>query len=672
VTFRSDLEGCADLDRLLADTRNGEGGCLILRGRSGAGKTALLEYAVDRAGDVRSVRVRGVASETEFRFAALHQMLAPLLAGLDRIPPPQQHALREVVGLAYGPDPDRFLVGLAVLTLLIDAAGERPLLVVVDDAQWLDHASAEVLAFVARRLHREPIAVVVALRVPARGSAAFAGLPGRYVNQPEGRSATGGLPQPRCAVGCTAGPFVGRFGQTPNLLQVASAESPGTAVRLALPADAAIPSRMDGLRRLGEQVTPIRQPMGSAQRPPSAADAAAPPTADAPVSRLRDGIVVRDTDGYPAAVLILRPVVAALLAEPDGADSELFAMACTAAGELLDDEAQYAVADRWVGAERDGSRPESLLLALTALAQVEVLAGRLVSADSTLAEARLVAGADGRPPATTAIRSAELIVLAWRGRDEQATSAANRPRDGSGPAGPGAVQSALTVLDLASGRYPAALARALDIRRDDPPDHGTRILPDLIEAASRTRNPTAATAALDRLAERAVASGTPLALGLLARSRALLADGTTADGLYREARAYLEQTGQTSQLARTRLLHGEWLRRRRRRRDAREHLVAAADMFEAMGMNAFLQRTRMELRATGERVGRRADDMNNHLTPQEARIAQLVADGLTNPEIATHLFISLSTVEYHLQKVFRKFAVTSRTQLTRALLTANP
>jgi DNA-binding CsgD family transcriptional regulator len=207
------------------------------------------------------------------------------------------------------------------------------------------------------------------------------------------------------------------------------------------------------------------------------------------------------------------------------------------------------------------------------------------------------------------------------------------------------------------------------VLHDDPPDHGTRILPDLIEAAVRAGDRAAATAALDRLAGRAVASGTPLALGLLARSRALVADDTTADGLYQEARAHLEQTGQAPQLARTRLLHGEWLRRRRRHRDAREQLGAAADMFEAMEMDAFLQRARAELQATGGGASRRAGDVTGQLTPQEARIARLVADGLTNREIATQLFISANTVEYHLQKVFRKCTVTSRTQLARAVLT---
>ena len=446
------------------------------------------------------------------------------------------------------------------LERLLAAAGERPVLIVVDGARPIDQGAAEVLAFVARRLRRESMAVV-------------------------------------------------------------AAESSD-------PAD---------------------------DRPP----------AGAPTSGLRQGLRARDIEGYPAAALMLRPAVTAFLAGPPGADSELYAMACIAAGELLDDDARQVIATRWVRAERDRGSPESLLAALTALARAELLGGRLPAAESALAEARRVAVAGAGTSAIAEVRLSELAVLAWRGGEEPAAQAADLL---PGAVATGFFQSALTVLDLARGRYPAALARALEIMHDDRPDHGTHILPDLVEAASRTGDRTVAAAALDRLAERAVAGGTPLALGLLARSRALLAGGRTADGLYGEARAFLERTGQTAQVARTRLLHGEWLRRRRRNRDAREHLTAAADMFEAIEMNAFVQRSQAELRATGARIGRRGGATGNQLTSQEARIAQLVADGLTNREIATQLFISSNTVEYHLHKVFRKFVVTSRTQLARAVL----
>jgi DNA-binding CsgD family transcriptional regulator len=568
VTFRTDLETRAELDRLLAAARKGDGDCLNLRGLARSSQAAVVDHAADAAGDMHLVRVSGTALEIEFRFAALHQMLASFLDGVDRLPPPQRQALRGVVGLAHDPNPDRFLVGLAVLTLMNGAAGDQPLLIVIEDAQWLDRASAEVLAFVARRLRGKPIAMVVAMCGPASGTAPFAAPPGQHLeDQPDAR----------------------------------------------------------------------------------------PAVAVAPVSRPDDRVAVDE----------LRPLVAAALAAAAGADSELLATAYAAAGDLLDDHAQQAVANRWVRAERARCGPQSLPEALSALARVEILAGRLESAEATLVEARQVAAASGRASATAAVRLAELTVRACRGRDEPAGSAASHL--GDDPGAPVA-HAALTVGDLASGRYPAALARALDV----PPDLGMCILPDLIEAAVRTGDRAAAIAALDRFAERALASSTPLALGLLARSRALLADDTTADGLYREARAYLEQTSQTPQLARTRLLHGEWLRRRRRHRDAREHLGAAADMFEAMEMDSFLQRTRVELRATGDRSRRCAGEASDHLTSQEAEIARLVADGLTNRDIATRLFISSNTVEYHLHKVFRKFTVTSRTQLAHAVLTADP
>jgi DNA-binding CsgD family transcriptional regulator len=172
---------------------------------------------------------------------------------------------------------------------------------------------------------------------------------------------------------------------------------------------------------------------------------------------------------------------------------------------------------------------------------------------------------------------------------------------------------------------------------------------------------------LDRLSERALASGTPLALGLLARSRALLSDNQTAEALYRVATEHLQRCTAVPQLARTHLLYGEWLRRQRRRRDAREQLRTAHDMFEAMGMEAFAQRARVELHATGEHVNKRTGGPDDRLTPQEFQVARLVADGSSNREVAARLFLSPNTVEYHLQKVFRKFRVSSRTQLARAL-----
>ena len=169
------------------------------------------------------------------------------------------------------------------------------------------------------------------------------------------------------------------------------------------------------------------------------------------------------------------------------------------------------------------------------------------------------------------------------------------------------------------------------------------------------------------MTESTRASGTPWALGVQARSRALLSDGDCAEPLYREAIDQLEPTRLRVDLARTHLLYGEWLRRQRRRVDARDQLRAAHGLFTDFGMEAFAERARIELEATGERARKRTVDTLDQLTPQEAQIARLAAQGDTNREIAGQLFISPSTVEYHLRKAFRKLDVTSRTQLADRL-----
>src|SRR5207248_6441971 len=167
---------CATLDRLLADARTGRGQVLVLRGEAGIGKTALLEYAREAASAFRIARAAGVESEQVMAYAGLHQLCAPFLDRLDRLPEPQRDALATAFGLSAGARPTRFLIGLAVLTLLADVAEDQPLLCLVDDAQWLDRMSALVLAFVARRLLAERVAVVFALREPG-GEADLAGLP---------------------------------------------------------------------------------------------------------------------------------------------------------------------------------------------------------------------------------------------------------------------------------------------------------------------------------------------------------------------------------------------------------------------------------------------------------------------------------------------------------------
>jgi DNA-binding CsgD family transcriptional regulator len=191
-------------------------------------------------------------------------------------------------------------------------------------------------------------------------------------------------------------------------------------------------------------------------------------------------------------------------------------------------------------------------------------------------------------------------------------------------------------------------------------------LPELIEAAARSGKTEVASVALRRLEERTLASGTDWALGVLARSRALISDGEDADALYREAIERLERTRIRVELARARLLYGEWLRREGRRVDARDQLRTAHEMFSRFGAEAFAERARRELLATGETARRRTQETREVLTPQEAQIARLAADGQTNPEIGAQLFISPRTVEYHLRKVFPKLDISSRKELRNA------
>jgi len=217
-------------------------------------------------------------------------------------------------------------------------------------------------------------------------------------------------------------------------------------------------------------------------------------------------------------------------------------------------------------------------------------------------------------------------------------------------------------------RYEEALVAA-EQAIEDPRElwFSTWTAVELVEAAARAGQLDRATEGLESLAASTEASGTSWALGVEARSRALVSDDDVAETLYTEAIEHLQPTRLRVDLARARLLYGEWLRRRRRRVDAREELRSAHDMFSEFGMEAFAERARVELEATGERARRRTVDTADELTPQEVQVARLAAAGHTNREIAAQLFISSSTVEYHLRKAFRKLDARSRTQLANRL-----
>jgi ATP/maltotriose-dependent transcriptional regulator MalT len=226
---------------------------------------------------------------------------------------------------------------------------------------------------------------------------------------------------------------------------------------------------------------------------------------------------------------------------------------------------------------------------------------------------------------------------------------------------------AMTILEVGDGHYADALAHARRVLDDDPPAFGNQVLPTVVEAGARIGDIETAALALERLAERATVTGTPWALGLLARARALIEGDSKAESLYQEAIALLERTVIKTDLARARLLYGEWLRRQNRRVDAREQLRIAYDMLDAMGMVAFADRARRELLATGETVRKRSVETNRGLTTQEVHIARLAVQGRTNSEIGAQLFISARTVEWHLRKVFTKLGIVSRRELHGAL-----
>jgi DNA-binding CsgD family transcriptional regulator len=265
-----------------------------------------------------------------------------------------------------------------------------------------------------------------------------------------------------------------------------------------------------------------------------------------------------------------------------------------------------------------------------------------------------------------------MMLAAFRGREAEASTLIESAIKDATAAGQGAgVQAAqwvAAVLFNGLGRYEQALAAARQASEGTP--HiavSAWALTELIEASTRTGEDRLATDALERLAEETHASDTDWGLGVEARSRALLSEGETAERLYREAIERLGRTRLRPELARAHLLYGEWLRREGRRTDARAQLRTAHDLLGAIGMEAFAERARIELQATGERVRKRTVETHDELTVQERQIAQLARDGLSNAEIAARLFLSPRTVEWHLRKVFTKLGISSRMGLHDAL-----
>jgi DNA-binding CsgD family transcriptional regulator/tetratricopeptide (TPR) repeat protein len=395
---------------------------------------------------------------------------------------------------------------------------------------------------------------------------------------------------------------------------------------------------------------------------------AAPPASEpaAAIDLLLNGLATRVREGYAAAVPPLREALEAFRDDGDSpATNRWLWLACRIAADLWEHEIWDELAARGVRRARETGALNVLPIAASYRAGVHVHAGEYAEASALLEEASAITQATH----TALLVQAKQMVAAYCGNEAEALELIEAGRRDATARGQGMalsmVECANALLLNGLGRYEEALAAGQRACAPDELSLYALALVELVEAAVRNRRPQVAATALERLSERTRASGTEWALGIEARSRALLTDGPSAEPLYEEAVERLARGRLAPHLARAQLVYGEWLRRENRRMEAREHLRAAHEMFSGIGAEAFAERARRELLATGETARRRTEDTRASLTPQEAHIARLARDGLSNPEIGAQLFISPRTVQYHLRKVFLKLDVTSRNQLGR-------
>ena len=901
---------CEALDRLLASAREGESRVLVLRGEAGVGKTALLDYVQERAKDCRVERVAGVESEMEIAFAGLQQLCGSMLDVLDRLPHPQREALATAFGLSDGGAPDRFVVGMAVLGLLADVAEAQPLVCLVDDVQWLDGVSAQVLAFVARRLAAERVALLFAVREPSservlagleelalrrlsdadaralldtvltgpldervrdRIIAETRGNPLALLELPRGLTpeelAGGfGLPEDLSLAGRIEQGFLRRLEPLPadsrRLLLAAAADplgdvallwravpllgiepaaaasaeaagllelgararfrhplvrsavyrsappqdrrdvhralaeatdadvdpdqrawhrghatavpdeevaaeleraagrvkargglaaaaafleyaatltpAPGDRARRLLaaarakrdagaldgalellpaaeaqPPDALHAALAERLRaqialdqRRGSEATRLLRSAAARLEPLDAARArethletlaaamwstgtegpsdivdaaaaarAAPPGPDPPraVDVVLDALALRLTDGHAAAAPAMVEALATirgLVLGPDDVGQWLwlagYRLGGLIAADVWDDDARRALAELQVERARATGALVQLQFALNHLALAHVVEGDLGAAAQAIEEDRSIGEATGNPT----VGYVTMTALAFRGREREARELIEATAREAVARGQGRLVSlaayARAVLFNGLGRHDVACDALRRAFARDVIGYGAFVAGEAAEAASRTGDAELLATTLRWMRLTARATPTDWSLGIEARVRALAGE-QDADALFRASIEHLGRTRARPDLARSRLLYGEWLRREGRRVDAREQLRAAHEMLEEMGLEAFALRARRELQATGEKVRKRSVETADELTPQEAQIAGLARDGFSNPEIGTRLFLSPRTVEWHLKKVFTKLDIGSRKELRDAL-----
>jgi len=387
-----------------------------------------------------------------------------------------------------------------------------------------------------------------------------------------------------------------------------------------------------------------------------------------PTDLLLDGLVLAQTEGYASGAPLLQRALGAFADEDASPEQVLkYGDAACFAAAILWDERWEQISHRMVKLTRDAGAASALPLALTVACGWRITRGELTEASALLHEIEAVAGATGTEPPALAASA----VIAWRGEEMTANDQLRLMRHDAAARGEGLI---LTHIDWMSavlfnglGRYSEALEAASAAYEQRGEMWSPRWMHELIEAAVRSGDTSLATSVLEGLSELVAAVGTDIARGLEARCRALLSDDTDAERLYLDAIECLDRTPARVEFARAHLLYGEWLRRRQRRVEAREHLRIAHRLLAGMGVLAFAERARIELHATGEKVRPHTPEHRDDLTAQERQIAELAAQRLTNQEIGAQLFLSHRTVEWHLRNVFMKLGIASRKQLKGAL-----